>query len=76
MSLVVCVCHLSLVYVISCMPLVVSYYISIVMDVINLSGTYSTYMEKEIFEQPNSTERTLKGRVDFDNYKGMSLIKA
>jgi len=32
-------------------------------------GTYSTYMEKEIFEQPNSTERTLKGRVDFDNYK-------
>ena len=27
-------------------------------------------MEKEIFDQPGSTERTLRGRVDFDNYKG------
>eukprot|EP00795_Rhopilema_esculentum_P012952 gene12952-3711_t len=32
-------------------------------------GECSSYMEKEIFEQPDSTERTLKGRVDFENHK-------
>ena len=34
-------------------------------------GSYASYMEKEIFEQPDSTDRTLKGRIDFDNYKGL-----
>ena len=36
-------------------------------------GVYSTFMEKEIFEQPSSTEKTLRGRIDFDNYKGIFL---
>ena len=31
-------------------------------------------MEKEIFEQPESVINTMRGRVDFENYKG-NLIK-
>ncbi len=31
---------------------------------------YSTFMEKEIFEQPESVINTMRGRVDFKNYKG------
>ena len=34
---------------------------------------YSTFMEKEIFEQPESIINTMRGRVDFENYKGIFL---
>ncbi len=37
-------------------------------------GNYASYMEKEIFEQPDSAERTMKGRIDFENYKGIRYI--
>eukprot|EP00794_Sanderia_malayensis_P016880 gene16880-18585_t len=32
-------------------------------------GKYASYMEKEIFEQPESADRTMKGRIDFANHK-------
>ena len=35
---------------------------------------YGTFMEKEIFEQPESVINTMRGRVDFDNYKGNNLV--
>ena len=31
-------------------------------------------MEKEIFEQPESVINTMRGRVDFDNYKGTRSV--
>lgn len=34
-----------------------------------MKGTYSHFMQKEIFEQPESTFNTMRGRIDFDNYK-------
>ena len=30
-------------------------------------------MQKEIFEQPESIVNTMRGRVNFDGYKGMKL---
>ena len=35
-----------------------------------MKGNYSTFMQKEIFEQPESVVNTMRGRIDFDNYKG------
>ncbi|XP_061842251.1 glutamine--fructose-6-phosphate aminotransferase [isomerizing] 1 [Nerophis lumbriciformis] len=32
-----------------------------------MKGNYSTYMQKEIFEQPESVVNTMRGRVNFDN---------
>lgn len=34
-----------------------------------MKAGYSTFMEKEIFEQPESIINTMRGRVDFENYK-------
>ncbi|CAH2351895.1 glutamine--fructose-6-phosphate aminotransferase [isomerizing] [[Candida] railenensis] len=34
-----------------------------------MKGTYNHFMQKEIFEQPESTFNTMRGRIDFDNYK-------
>ncbi len=36
-------------------------------------GNYDYFMQKEIFEQPDSVINTMRGRVNFDNYQGMSL---
>eukprot|EP00095_Tigriopus_kingsejongensis_P008094 maker-scaffold590_size129399-snap-gene-0.26 protein:Tk08094 transcript:maker-scaffold590_size129399-snap-gene-0.26-mRNA-1 annotation:"hypothetical protein DAPPUDRAFT_329474" len=32
-----------------------------------MKGNYSTYMQKEIFEQPESVVNTMRGRIDFVN---------
>ena len=34
-------------------------------------GSFSTFMQKEIFEQPESIVNTMRGRVRFDKYEGM-----
>ena len=34
-----------------------------------MKGNYSTFMQKEIFEQPESVVNTMRGRIDFTNYK-------
>ena len=31
-----------------------------------MKGTYSTFMQKEIFEQPESVVNTMRGRINFD----------
>ena len=31
-----------------------------------MKGNYSTFMQKEIFEQPESVVNTMRGRVNFD----------
>ena len=31
-----------------------------------MQGSFSTYMQKEIFEQPESVVNTMRGRVNFD----------
>ena len=31
-----------------------------------ISGNYSSFMQKEIFEQPESVVNTMRGRVNFD----------
>jgi glucosamine--fructose-6-phosphate aminotransferase (isomerizing) len=31
-----------------------------------VSGNYGTFMEKEIFEQPESVINTMRGRVNFE----------
>ena len=33
-------------------------------------GSYDYFMQKEIFEQPESIVNTMRGRVNFDTYKG------
>ena len=35
------------------------------------SGSYDYFMQKEIFEQPESVMNTMRGRVRFDEYNGM-----
>ena len=35
--------------------------------IIFLSGNYSSFMQKEIFEQPESVVNTMRGRVNFEN---------
>ena len=34
-----------------------------------MKGNYTTFMQKEIFEQPESVVNTMRGRIDFDNCK-------
>ena len=31
-----------------------------------MKGSYSTFMQKEIFEQPESVVNTMRGRINFD----------
>ena len=31
------------------------------------TGNYSSFMQKEIFEQPESVVNTMRGRVNFEN---------
>ena len=42
--------------------------------VLNISvlstGSYDYFMQKEIFEQPESVINTMRGRVRYDEYKG------
>ncbi len=33
-------------------------------------GNYDYFMQKEIFEQPESLVNTMRGRVNFETYKG------
>lgn len=48
-----------------------------------MKGSYDHFMQKEIFEQPESVINTMRGRVDFDNFvvnlsglkKWLSMIK-
>ena len=35
-------------------------------DKIMVQGSFSTFMQKEIFEQPESVVNTMRGRVNFD----------
>ena len=32
-----------------------------------MKGNYTTFMQKEIFEQPESIVNTMRGRIDFEN---------
>ena len=34
------------------------------------TGSYDYFMQKEIFEQPESVINTMRGRVRYDEYKG------
>lgn len=34
-----------------------------------MKGPYKHFMQKEIFEQPESTLNTMRGRIDFDNHR-------
>ena len=34
------------------------------------TGSYDYFMQKEIFEQPESVINTMRGRVQYDEYKG------
>lgn len=34
-----------------------------------MKGSYNHFMQKEIFEQPESVVNTMRGRVDFENHK-------
>ncbi|PKU30575.1 glutamine--fructose-6-phosphate aminotransferase [Limosa lapponica baueri] len=34
------------------------------------TGNFSSFMQKEIFEQPESVVNTMRGRVNFDDYTG------
>ena len=34
-----------------------------------MKGSFSHFMQKEIFEQPESVVNTMRGRVNFDTYK-------
>ncbi|NXG45138.1 GFPT1 aminotransferase, partial [Psilopogon haemacephalus] len=35
-----------------------------------MKGNFSSFMQKEIFEQPESVVNTMRGRVNFDDYTG------
>ncbi|NXU45900.1 GFPT1 aminotransferase, partial [Drymodes brunneopygia] len=40
-----------------------------------MKGNFSSFMQKEIFEQPESVVNTMRGRVNFDDYTGaLALI--
>lgn len=43
------------------------YFINIISIVL---GNFSSFMQKEIFEQPESVVNTMRGRVNFDDYTG------
>ncbi len=34
-----------------------------------MKGNFSSFMQKEIFEQPESVVNTMRGRINFDEYK-------
>ncbi len=34
-----------------------------------MKGSYKFFMQKEIFEQPESIVNTMRGRINFDEYK-------
>lgn len=38
------------------------------------TGNFSSFMQKEIFEQPESVVNTMRGRVNFDDNTGQSGI--
>lgn len=48
------------------------YYLTIITkNIIYLSlGNYDYFMQKEIFEQPESIVNTMRGRINFEDYKG------
>ena len=37
----------------------------------HLLGSYNFFMQKEIFEQPESVTNTMRGRLRFDDFHGM-----
>lgn len=37
------------------------------------SGNFDYFMQKEIFEQSESVMNTMRGRVMFDDYKGITI---
>lgn len=37
-----------------------------------VAGNFSSFMQKEIFEQPESVVNTMRGRVSFEDNKGQS----
>lgn len=39
-----------------------------------ITGNYSSFMQKEIFEQPESVVNTMRGRVNFDDNTGQSAV--
>ena len=39
-----------------------------------MKGTYSTFMQKEIFEQPESVVNTMRGRINFDAGEGNHVL--
>jgi len=43
---------------------------SIILSFISFIGNFSSFMQKEIFEQPESVVNTMRGRVNFDDYTG------
>lgn len=43
---------------------------SIILSLIYFIGNFSSFMQKEIFEQPESVVNTMRGRVNFDDYTG------
>ena len=45
------------------------------MNSYSLLGNYDYFMQKEIFEQPESIVNTMRGRVNFDTYKGMHVYR-
>lgn len=47
----------------------VGYVPSLISD-LPLPGNYSSFMQKEIFEQPESVVNTMRGRVNFDDNTG------
>lgn len=37
-----------------------------------MKGNYSHFMQKEIFEQPESVVNTMRGRVNFENHVSLA----
>ena len=37
-------------------------------------GSYDYFMQKEIFEQPESVMNTMRGRVKFEDYQGLCYV--
>lgn len=38
------------------------------------AGNFSSFMQKEIFEQPESVVNTMRGRVNFENNTGQNTV--
>lgn len=51
-------------------PTIVLSCISQTVYLLFLKGNFSSFMQKEIFEQPESVVNTMRGRVNFDDYTG------